>query len=574
MADNQNQWQELRQRLLLQREELTRQRADASNAGRERAVEGFTRELEAIKTRLQSMQDPPEPSLADVTTKLADSLEDGEPEPSRRRPRPGPSDQPTQRPYIKPARFNPSAAGARSYAEAAEGGPDVNAPAPGQEGPPAPATAPPLLPQMGELHGDQAARMQQVVDAINRLMGTSVMQEQNLQNISGSLRRARTHRERQDQHANESRQEYQDRFREARDASETNRADVQATQAKYDLLNKDCDFLGRTVVEMQRQNASLDQTIANLTAKAREPRPVEDLSGKSYKMEKFSDDTGDVLTNFEDWRKRFQLWNLANNFTELQQKRNIDMYIISPASDVLIDLDMEGKTVLQVLDEVQDRLVPAKASYMAVSDFNASAQLKDEGVQRWFARLKRLHRRAYPRNNRETDPNLINQFTAGLQNPHVMQGVIRSKTSTLYEAFQAANDEVANIVRQYQLTKDFKENSAMSGLPARAKHLAGDAPDSAKERPKVFSGSGSRRQANSVDRPPKDKKADDNDNKFCSHCKRRGHATTECRKKAHEANKKKSRKVGNLNAISNEANEDSSDDDAPTASGNDLAPGY
>lgn len=315
--------------------------------------------------------------------------------------------------------------------------------------------------------------------------------------------------------------------------------------------------LHNQIIQSQVQVGTMNGEIRAMQAQRN--KPYEGPTRDKHRLEAFTDNTGDVQRRFEEWTAKFIRTMRGNKWNEEDAKNHLILNIGYPASQSLVNIVEDGKTFKELLDDVRDRITPAKASFIAETDFRSAEQKKDETVQIWYGRIQDLHRRAYPDQDPDKDKNVINTFIGGLVNALVQREVVRAQPTSLAQAFRVAIREVASIIHQYQLNITHKSAHTHRNL-----NLAGDLPEKYKDSVASEarnSTSRGRRQANSVGRPEgrpdKDpERRRGNSNEWCTYCKCRGHSTDNCRSKKAAENRAGKKPPPKVNALAETDHED------------------
>ena len=152
-------------------------------------------------------------------------------------------------------------------------------------------------------------------------------------------------------------------------------------------------------------------------------------------------------TDWLSWRQTFlniaelKQWNAA------MRRSQIIAAMEGLACRQVASIDTAAMNWQEVLIAYGNRFLPPAAGKLAREEFSSAQQTTGESITAWHTRITELFQRAYPANDVETDPMLIERFVLGLANKEVLSRTFDTETATMTVALQVATTKQANVKR-------------------------------------------------------------------------------------------------------------------------------
>ena len=146
------------------------------------------------------------------------------------------------------------------------------------------------------------------------------------------------------------------------------------------------------------------------------------------------------------WKKHFQVVATINEWNDERQRRELAASMEGQAGRLVRGIAVDqvpAVNINQLLQQFEEKFMPAVESDLAVATFESAQQLADETPIVWSARCSELYLRAYPNG----DPNsriLINRFTVGLIDREIASFVHEQRPQTYANATTAAQTKTAS----------------------------------------------------------------------------------------------------------------------------------
>ena len=204
--------------------------------------------------------------------------------------------------------------------------------------------------------------------------------------------------------------------------------------------------------EMATQFDGQLTTVKNQLAQAREQ--LEDVvnngaggaaagarKGAHQRIASFTNETGD-----DDWivfKRHFLTCATLNSYDGTQKKMALAAAMKGKAALATLDIDVSNvmMTFDQALALFEGRFLPAAASQLARTEFDAARQGQREKVLEYHGRLRAIHNRAYPDSRDETL--LIRKFVMGLKSKELRMQAMRNYPDTYANALTIAQNEAS-----------------------------------------------------------------------------------------------------------------------------------
>jgi|GEM_PF-2533290 len=145
------------------------------------------------------------------------------------------------------------------------------------------------------------------------------------------------------------------------------------------------------------------------------------------------------------WRRAFEQTALINNWNDLRSRREVYAGMEGEAARNTQDLlPVNFADVAAMLAAFEARFVPAADTKLSRAQFESARQLPSEMMTAWHSRLRELYIRAFPGQDVENSPLLIDQFIKRLYDRKVAEWVINASPITYAQALATAQNVLAN----------------------------------------------------------------------------------------------------------------------------------
>jgi len=145
------------------------------------------------------------------------------------------------------------------------------------------------------------------------------------------------------------------------------------------------------------------------------------------------------------WRRAYVQTAAINGWDNLRQRREIYASMEGEAARTTQDLEPLNFVDAQaMLDAYEARFVPAADTKLSRAQFETARQLPNELMTAWHGRLRELYIRAFPGQDVENSPILIDQFIKRLYDRRTAEWVIHASPNTFAQALVVAQNAVAN----------------------------------------------------------------------------------------------------------------------------------
>ena len=138
--------------------------------------------------------------------------------------------------------------------------------------------------------------------------------------------------------------------------------------------------------------------------------------------------SADAGTTWADWREHFLLVAHVRQWGPVRQCHEIAA--ATWKEDLTEDLDYDHGDPIELLDDLQKRFCPSysvrwgqypRRALQSQLDFEEACQRPGEVLRMWHERCRELFIKAFPYNNSEKDPAILEQFLCRIHDPDLVQ---------------------------------------------------------------------------------------------------------------------------------------------------------
>ena len=202
-------------------------------------------------------------------------------------------------------------------------------------------------------------------------------------------------------------------------------------------VQEQINYLGQKVTTLEATLGEARETINYLRGQLDRPPPPR--PNPQVKLRPYGNEP------HEDWlvfKGHFNRIKALNNYTNRQSVLALAAAMTGKAAAAVLDIDTDDRDDPDaLLEEYENRFLPASASQMSRVKFDQALQGKDESLLDYHARLRSLWNKAYP--GAREDTQLIRKFNLGLRRKEVREQVVRANPQTYGRALEAAQNEAS-----------------------------------------------------------------------------------------------------------------------------------
>jgi hypothetical protein len=162
-----------------------------------------------------------------------------------------------------------------------------------------------------------------------------------------------------------------------------------------------------------------------------------------HKKAKFTSAKG---TEWRIWRRNFEQTTQINGWLNKQQQREAAAVMEGTAAEFTSNIlpFIAGRAIADMLNLSKSRFLHHGAGQLSAAQFQTAAQMDEEQIATWHARLRSIFERAFPREDIQGSRLLINKFTLKLADSNIRQWTHCANPATYNPAMTAASNKAAS----------------------------------------------------------------------------------------------------------------------------------